>query len=96
VAAVITYAGNAVGDVETARRIKAPILMIRGSRDRLFEGAKAAKFEERLKAAQKQVELVGVDGGHALADPTRDDYSATGDWVAFLRVRDFLKAHLAR
>jgi carboxymethylenebutenolidase len=96
VAAVVTYAGSAIHDAETAKRIRAPVLMVRGSRDDVFDADAAAKLEARLKSAQKRVELVEVEGGHAFADPTRTGYSAAGDWAAFVRVRHFLRTHLTR
>lgn len=93
--AIVTYAGSAVLDERAAKRIRAPLLIIRGSEDVAYKADEATNFADRLRIAGKKVELLSVPGGHALADPTRTGYSAAGDWAAFVRVRAFLKAHMS-
>ncbi len=94
--AVVTYAGSAIGDGASASHLEAPVLMIRGASDNVFSASEATEFVRRLEAANKRVELLEVPGGHAFADPRRDDYSASGNWQAFLRMRAFLSETLGR
>jgi carboxymethylenebutenolidase len=93
--AVINY-GHLAADDATLKKINAAVLGIFGGQDRGILPADVKKFESRLKALGKTVEIhIFADAGHAFENPNnKQGYRADDAAQAWKLTVDFLRKHL--
>ncbi len=94
---VINY-GHLATDLESLKKINAPILGIFGAQDRGIPPADVRKFGETLDKMGKKIEIkIYDDAGHAFENPNnKDGYRAADAADAWKRTLEFLAAALKR
>jgi carboxymethylenebutenolidase len=94
-AAVINY-GHLMADPASIQNIHAPVLGIFGVQDRGIPVEDVRKFEQQMKAAGKQVEIVIYpDAGHAFENPNNaKGYRPEDTADAWKHITSFLRQHL--
>jgi carboxymethylenebutenolidase len=106
-AAVVCYGGrivttaadlnerHPVSPLSMTEKIKCPVLLIFGEKDKNPSPEHAAVIESELRRLRKEYETATYSGaGHAFLDPYRDTYSAVNAMPAWDRIFAFLTTRL--
>jgi carboxymethylenebutenolidase len=92
--AAVIYYGVPETDPARLKAIKAHVLAIFGSRDKMIPPAKVDAFEAGLKAAGVTHRVLRYDADHAFANPSQKVYDTRAADAAYQEVRAFLAARL--
>lgn len=94
---VINY-GHLATDLQSLKKINAPILGIFGAQDKGIPPADVKKFAETLSSMGKKIEIkIYDDAGHAFENPNnKDGYRAADATDAWGRTVDFLASTLKK
>ncbi|MGB0166503.1 MAG: dienelactone hydrolase family protein [Luteibaculum sp.] len=94
VEACVMYYGMPETDPNRIEKIKAPVLGIFAEQDGWINHEIVDKFEDRMRALEKDVEFFWYDAVHAFANPSNNEYNAIHAGDAFKKSVDFLKENL--
>lgn len=92
--AVVMYYGRPITDVETLKKLKAPLLGIFGTKDRGIPPASVAEFEKALATAGCKATIRSYEAAHAFANPSSPAYDQKNADAAYKVMRAFLAEHL--
>jgi len=92
-AGAVGFYGRPSRMIEIVPRLEAPILALQGGADQGIPHEDNVAFEEALRAARKEYELVEFEGApHSFFDRKQAEFQAASD-DAWRRTLDFIQAH---
>lgn len=94
VSATVIYYGGLVDDVDRLKTLRAPVLGVFGSQDRVITPDKVAAFERAMKLAGKALEAHVYDADHAFANPSGQRYNDQAARDAWAVTKAFLDRNL--
>ena len=92
--AVVMYYGRPITEVETLKKLKAPLLGIFGTKDRGIPPESVATFEAALKEAGCTATIRSYEAAHAFANPSGPAYDQKNADAAYAVVQKFLAERL--
>ncbi len=82
---------TAPGELE---RLKAPVLMVWGKKDKWINESVVTGFQKAMDHAQKSLQVEGYDADHAFANPTSKSYESEASKNAWAKAYEFFKKYL--
>lgn len=92
--AAVMYYGKPVVNVEQLKKIKAPLLGVFADKDKAFNPALIAEFDQALTTAGVKHAIHHFDADHAFANPSGGRYDAKSAAAAWEKVQAFLAENL--
>ncbi|MFD2245784.1 dienelactone hydrolase family protein [Pontibacter ruber] len=92
--ACVVYYGMPERDEERLKKLEAPVLGIFASKDKSITPEIVQDFEQKMKAANKEVTIKMYDAVHAFANPSNPKYNKEASADAHKLAIAFLKKHL--
>ncbi len=93
-AGCVMYYGMPVKEMEEIKQIKADVLGIFAAQDERITPEVAKDFENKMEAADKNIEIKIFDAGHGFANPSGSQYNKAAAQEANKLALAFLKKHL--
>lgn len=94
--ACVMYYGMPEKDVETLKKLNAPVLGIFGTKDQWISPAVVAEFEKNMKQAGKTLTVKSYNADHAFANPSNPQHDKPATRDAHKRTVAFFKSHLLK
>ena len=92
--AAVMYYGPPITEVDTLRRIRAPLLAVFGTRDASIPADTVKSFDQALEQAGKQHKVLLYDAEHAFANPSNPHYDEKSAAAAWNETKQFFATHL--